>query len=180
MRELRRRAMASLPCLPPAWPGSYVGSHGHRRAAAEGRSPSTRLTPASSRRTPTPRRSFYLVPAATMARRVEDGCGWLHRPEERGRGRKLAPKRRNSRWMRRISPRILELLVGGESGAMRGERWGKVLAVVVLRMGRKPWASWDLHLPPSFPLCLAVVVPGGGGERRRRRPDRPHPLLYFP
>jgi hypothetical protein len=47
-----------------------------------------------------------------MARRVEDGCGWLHRPEERGWGRKLAPKRRNSRWMRRISLRILELLVG--------------------------------------------------------------------
>jgi hypothetical protein len=68
----------------------------------------------------------------------------------------------------------------GESGAMRGERWGRVLVVVVLRMGRKPWASWDLHLPPSFPLCLAVVVPGGGGERRRRWPDRPHPLLYFP
>jgi hypothetical protein len=25
MRELRRRATASLPCLPPAWPGSYAG-----------------------------------------------------------------------------------------------------------------------------------------------------------
>jgi hypothetical protein len=63
--------------------------------------------------------------------------------------------------MRRIWPRIPELLVGGESGAMRRERWGRVLAAVVLRMGRKPWASWDLHLPPSFPLCLAVMVPRG-------------------
>jgi hypothetical protein len=60
------------------------------------------------------------------------------------------------------------------------ERWGGVLAAVVLRMGRKEWASWDLHLPPSFPLCLAVVVPGGGGERCRQRLDRPHPLLDFP
>jgi hypothetical protein len=50
-----------------------------------------------------------------MAHRVKDGCGWLHRPEERDRGRKLAPERRNSMWMRRISPRIPELLVGGES-----------------------------------------------------------------
>jgi hypothetical protein len=59
---------------------------------------------------------------------------------------------------------------------MRRERWGGVLAAVVLRMGRKPWASWDFHLPPSFPLCLAIVVPGGGDDRRL---DRPHPLLYF-
>jgi hypothetical protein len=83
-------------------------------------------------------------------------------------------------WMRRISLRIPELLVEGESGAMRRERWGGVLAAVVRHMGRKAWASWDLHLPPFFPLCLAVVVPGGGGERHRRRPDRPHPLLYSP
>jgi hypothetical protein len=51
-------------------------------------------------------------------------------------------------------------------------------------MGRgcqwKPWASSDLHLPPSFPLCPAAVLPGGSGEPHLRRPDDPHPLLYFP
>jgi hypothetical protein len=49
---------------------------------------------------------------------------------------------------------------------MRRERWGGVLATVVLCMGRKAWASWDLHLPPSFPLCLAVVVPGAAANGR--------------
>jgi hypothetical protein len=34
----------------------------------------------------------------------------------------------------------------GRELSNEGERWGRVLAVVVLRMGRKLWASWDLHL----------------------------------
>jgi hypothetical protein len=58
--------------------------------------------------------------------------------------------------------RILELLVGGDSGAVRRERWGGVSVEAVGELG-----------PP--PPSLFSPLP----ECRRRRPDHPHPLLNF-